>query len=147
MEIRLPFGREKNKIMKLDSHIPPEALGECMYNGQVYVLIDDSVKNGGLNHRLKDPVVGVLRYSFFWQTIPFLDLIILDENYRNKGFGTKMMDKWESDMKIMGYSHVMTSTQADESAYIFYEKRGYKKAGGFFPPMQDAEEIIYVKKL
>ncbi|MBE6731669.1 MAG: GNAT family N-acetyltransferase [Ruminococcaceae bacterium] len=147
MEIRLPFGREKNKIMKLDSHIPPEALGECMHNGQVYVLIDDSVKNGGLNHRLKDPVVGVLRYGFFWQTIPFLDLIILDENYRNKGFGTKMMDKWESDMKIMGYSHVMTSTQADESAYIFYEKRGYKKAGGFFPPMQDAEEIIYVKEL
>jgi hypothetical protein len=43
------------------------------------VLKDDSIKNGGQNHRVKDPVVGVLRYSLFWQTIPFLDLLYIDE--------------------------------------------------------------------
>lgn len=147
MEIRLALGKEKTKIMKLDCHIPPARLGECIWNNQVYVLIDDSIKNGGQNYRLKDPVVGVLRYSFFWQTIPFLDLIYLNENYRNRGFGTLMMDKWENDMKNIGFKYVMTSTQEDETAYKFYEKRGYLLKGGFYPPEQEAKELIYIKEL
>jgi len=122
-------------------------LGECIWNGQVYVLKDDSIKNGGQNHRVKDPVVGVLRYSLFWQTIPFLDLLYIDEAYRNRGFGTQMMHKWESLMAIRGYKYVMTSTQADEDAWKFYEKLSYHKVGGFFPPEQEAEEWMYIKKL
>ena len=65
MIIELAQSKDKPKIAKLDCHIPPSRLGACIYNGQVYVLKDDSIKNGGQNHRLKDPVVGVLRYSLF----------------------------------------------------------------------------------
>ena len=46
MEIRLALGKEKTKIMKLDCHIPPAGLGECIWNNQVYVLIDDSIVRG-----------------------------------------------------------------------------------------------------
>ena len=147
MMIELAKGKDKQKIEKLDRHIPSQRLGECIENGQVYVLKDDSIKNGGQNHRLKDPVVGVLRYSLFWQTIPFLDLLYIDEAYRNRGFGTQMMREWENLLKIQGYSYAMTSTQADEDAWNFYEKLGYCKTGGFFPPEQEAEEWIYVKRL
>ena len=69
MIIELAQSKDKQKIAKLDRHIPSPRLGECIWNGQVYVLKDDSIKNGGQNHRVKDPVVGVLRYSLFWQTI------------------------------------------------------------------------------
>ena len=147
MIIELAQSKDKQKIAKLDQHIPSSRLGECIWNQQVYVLKDDSIKNGGQNHRLKDPVVGVLRYSLFWQTIPFLDLLYIDEAYRGKGYGTEMMLKWEETMKLMGYKYVMTSTQADEDAWRFYEKMGYQKVGGFFPLEQDAEEWMYVKKL
>ncbi len=147
MIIELAQGKDKRKIAKIDCHISSRRLGECIWNGQVYVLKDDSIKKGGQNHRLKDPVVGVLRYSLFWQTIPFLDLLYIDEVYRNRGFGSKMMKEWEKLMKIQGYSYVMTSTQADEDAWKFYEKRGYRKVGGFFPPEQEAEEWIYLKQL
>ena len=147
MIIELAQSKDKQKIAKLDQHIPSSLLGECIWNQQVYVLKDDSIKNGGQNHRLKDPVVGVLRYSLFWQTIPFLDLLYIDEAYRGKGYGTEMLLKWEETMKLRGYKYVMTSTQADEGAWRFYEKLGYYKAGGFFPPEQDAEEWMYVKKL
>ena len=99
MIIELAQSKDKPKIAKLDCHIPPSHLGECIYNDQVYVLKDDSIKNGGQNHRLKDPVVGVLRYSLFWQTIPFLDLLYLDAAYRHQGFGTQMMNRWEETMK------------------------------------------------
>ena len=114
---------------------------------QVYVLKDDPTKNGGQDHRLKAPVVGVLRYSLFWRTIPFLDLLYIDDAYRRQGFGTQMMHDWETEMKKRGYKYVMTSTQADESAWQFYEKLGYHKVGGFLPPEQEAEELIYLKQL
>ena len=77
MIIVLAEAKDKQKIMKLDPHVPPPRLGECIWQGQVYVLKDDSIQNGGKNHRLKNPVVGVLRYSLFWQTIPFLELLYI----------------------------------------------------------------------
>ena len=147
MIIELAQSKDKPKIPKLDCHISLSRLGECIYNGQVYILKDDSIKNGGQNHSLKDPVVGVLRYSLFWQTIPFLDLLCIDAAYRHQGFGTQMMHDWEETMKICGYKHVMTSTQANESPWRFYEKLGYHKVGGFLPPEQETEEWIYLKQL
>lgn len=139
MIIELAQGRDKQKIAKLDSHIPSSRLGECIWNGQVYVLKEDSIREA--------PVVGVLRYSLFWQTIPFLDLLYIEDAYRNRGFGTRMMQEWEKQMKQCGYTYVMTSTQADEEAWAFYEKLGYRKVGGFFPPEQEAEEWMYLKPL
>lgn len=147
MTIELAQSKDKQKIARLDAHIPSPRLAECIWNGQIYVLKDDSIKNGGQNHRLKDPVVGVLRYSLFWQTIPFLDLLYIDEAYRNQGFGTEMMHEWEKAMATCGYEYVMTSTQADEEAWRFYEKLGYRKIGEFFPPEQKAEEWMYLKRL
>lgn len=58
-----------------------------------------------------------------------------------------MMRKWEETMSTIGYKYVLTSTQSDENAWKFYEKLGYHKVGGFFPPEQEAEEWIYLKQL
>ena len=147
MIIELAQGKDKQKIAKLDNHIPSPRLGECIWNGQVYVLKDDSIKNGGQNHRVKAPVVGVLRYSLFWQSIPFLDLLYIDEAYRGKGFGRQMMAHWENAMGKMGYKYGMLSTQEDETAKFFYEKLGYHRIGAFLPPEQEADEIMYLKTL
>ena len=43
MIIELAQGKDKQKIAKLDNHIPSPRLGECIWNGQVYVLKDDSI--------------------------------------------------------------------------------------------------------
>ena len=50
-----------NAVTELDFHIPVFRLTECIERGLVYVL------------REKGETVVVLRYSLFWQTIPFLD--------------------------------------------------------------------------
>ena len=135
MIIELAGSKDIQTIAKLDSHIPLSRLEDCIRNGQLYVLKDCQT------------VVGILRYSLFWQTIPFLDLLYLEEAYRGRGFGTEMMREWEKAMALRGHKYVMTSTQADEDAWRFYEKLGYKKVGGFFPPEQDAEELMYLKQL
>ena len=119
MMIEIAKKKDKQKIEKLDRHIPSQCLKECIRKGWVYILMDNEQ-----NHRLQASVVGILRYSLFWQTIPFLDLLYLDEAYRNRGFGTEMMRKWERAMEALGHQYVMTSTQADEDAWRFYEKLG-----------------------
>ena len=137
---------EIGEIAELDCHIPRERLEECIRNGQVYVLKDNFAETDYAKGS-SGFVAGVLRYSLFWQTIPFLDLIYLAQDVRGHGFGTEMIRLWENDMKKLGYDYVMTSTQADETAWKFYEKLGYVRVGGFFPPEQEAEEIVYVRNL
>lgn len=73
MEIQLAVPGDFRKVRRYDSHIPSPRLADCIENNRVYVLRD-----GG-------NIVGVLRYSLFWQTIPFLDLLFLDEAYRGRG--------------------------------------------------------------
>lgn len=135
MEIRLADSKDKQKIIKYDNHIHPNKVGECIWNQLVYVLCDEK------------KIVGVLRYSLFWQFIPFLDLLYIDEACRDIGWGRQMMDHWEDVMRTMKYPYVMLSTQEDETAKYFYEKLGYRRIGAFLPPEQDADEIMYLKEL
>ena len=50
-------------------------------------------------------------------------------------------------MKQEGFCHCLASTQEDETAKFFYETLGYTKTGAFFPPEQEALELIYQKTL
>lgn len=134
MEITLAAADDLSAIRRYDRHIPPERLEECIRAGRVLVLREGEV------------LLGVLRWSLFWQSIPFLDLIYLDESCRGLGWGRRMMERWESDMARLGFRYVMLSTQADEDAQFFYEKLGYRRIGAFLPPDQEAEELMYVKE-
>ena len=135
MEIRLAVAEDKARILQYDRHIHHNKVGECIHNGLMDVLCDG------------DKIVVVLRYNLFWQSIPFLDLIFIDEAYQGQGWGRKMMEDWEETMKAMGYPYVMLSTQEDETAKYFYEKLGYRRIGAFLPPEQDVDEIMYLKEL
>lgn len=135
MEIRLAQNGDFRDIRRYDRHIPAERLAECIGRSQVWVL------------EAEGNIAGMMRSSLFWQTIPFLDLIYLDESVRGQGWGSKMMDFWEREMARREYDHVMLSTQADETAQDFYRKLGYEPAGAFLPPEQDVEELMFRKKL
>lgn len=122
-------------VIRYDRHIAEDRLRESLRNGKVYALCRD------------DRVVGVLRYSLFWQSIPFVDLLYIHEGLQNRGYGRQMMARWEADMRAAGFAYAMLSTQADETAKYFYEKLGYHLAGSFLPPEQDADELIYWKAI
>lgn len=141
--IRLATEADLQALAELDPHIPPERLEACVREGWVYVLY----RNGEGGAPLSDPAVGLLRYSLFWQTIPFLDLLFLREPDRGHGHGRRMMARWEHDMARLGYRYVMLSTQADETAQFFYERLGYQRVGAFLPPEQEADELMFIKKL
>ena len=133
--IRLACETDKDLILRYDRHISEERLEVCIRDEQVYVLLEG------------DKLVGVLRYSLFWQRLPFMDLLYLDEVRRGMGYGRRLVGHWEAQLRSRGYGYAMTSTQTDETAKYFYEKLGYHRAGAFLPPEQEVEELVYWKAL
>ena len=135
MTIEIAMPADLPQIREYDRHIPEDRLRHCIRQGQVLVMKEGSCLRG------------ILRWSLFWQTIPFADLIFLDCPIRGQGWGSRMMAHWEAGMRQAGYSFVMTSTQADETAWLFYEKLGYRQIGSFLPPEQEAPELMYGKEM
>jgi GNAT superfamily N-acetyltransferase len=135
MEIRLATVEDFDRVRQYDRYIPKERLRHCLEMGQVDALWDG------------DRVMGILRWSLFWQTMPFVDLIFLDDACRGREWGSKMMARWEKNRRAEGFDYGMTSTQEDETAKFFYEKLGYQRIGAFLPPDQEADELIYGKEL
>ncbi|MBN1777247.1 MAG: GNAT family N-acetyltransferase [Clostridiales bacterium] len=124
--------------LRFDKHIAKDELLKKIPNKRCYLLKDD------------DTVVGVMRYNLFWDSIPFLTLIYLDECARGKGYGRLALQKWEEEMRVLGHRLVMTSTQADEDAQHFYRKLGYQDAGCLLldaPTHRQPTELFLVKEL
>ena len=75
-------------------------------------------------------------------------MLFIERNRHGKGFGKKLIEYWEADMKSQGYEMIMTSTQVDEEAQHFYRKLGYKDCGGFvvdIPGFEQPMEMFMIK--
>jgi len=87
-----------------------------------------------------------MRFGYFWDNTPFMNMLWIDEAYRGLGFGKKVVQYWEELMKQKGFKIVMTSTQSDEAAQHFYRKLDYKDAGCLIQENRPLE-IILAKRL
>ena len=107
--------------------------------------MENKIKNNEIYIvEIKGKIIGWFRYNLFWDNIPFMNLIYLLEEYRQKGIGKIMVKYWENEMKQNGYKNVLTSTQSNEESQHFYRKLGYKEIGGF-KYFNDPFEIIFQK--
>jgi GNAT superfamily N-acetyltransferase len=91
--------------------------------------------------------VGWLRFSYFWDTIPFMNMLFVLAPSRGRGIGTQLVSFWEAEMLGLGYHQVLTSTQADETAQHFYRQLGYTDVGRFLLPSEPSEELLLHKAL
>lgn len=135
-EIRYAQMEDKEFWYSLDRHLPEQEFENKVRDKMAYVLVRN------------DKPIGILRYGLFWDNTPFCNLIFIDWAYHRKGYGRKLMEFWEKDMKTKGYGMLMTSTQVDENAQHFYRKLGYKDCGGFVvdvPGYEQPMEMIMVK--
>jgi ribosomal protein S18 acetylase RimI-like enzyme len=122
----------------LDKHLSKEEFSNKVRDRRGYVI------------REGEKAIGILRYNLFWDNIPFVNLIHFDGRYRYKGFGKLAMEQWEEEMKNLGYTAVMTSTQVDEGSQHFYRKLGYKDVGCLvleIPEYRQPMEMFMMKSL
>lgn len=122
----------------LDNHLPEAEFIKKVQNRQGYVFLND------------DSPVGLLRYNLFWDNTPFCTMLFVDSAFQRRGYGRKLMEHWENDMRAQGYGMVLTSTRADELSQHFYRKLGYADCGGLVIPIRGYEqptELFFVKAL
>lgn len=122
----------------LDAHLSESEFLKKVRDKQGYVLFDNGVPKG------------ILRYNLFWDNTPFCTLLYVEHASQRCGYGRKLMEFWENEMKAQGYGMVLTSTQVDEQAQHFYRKLGYKDCGGFtvdIPGYEQPMELFLSKAL
>lgn len=96
--IRYAHPNDREAWFTLNEHLPESGYDEKVRNRQGYVCVEDG------------KIIGVLRYGLFWDLVPFCNLLFLDEKYRGRGYGKRLMQHWENEMKAAGCGMVMVST-------------------------------------
>lgn len=134
LKIRVASAKDCADLLCCDKHIVESVLIELVKEGNVIVA------------EVNGKFAGWLRYNLFWDSIPFMNMLYVAEDYRGKGIASELVDKWEKLVKMRGFNKVMTSTQACESSQHLYRKLGYKDLGGFMP-FDEEYEIILGKKI
>ena len=130
IEIRYMQVCDKAFWYTLDKHLPESEFDLKVRDKRGYVLLNNSTP------------IGILRYNLFWDNTPFCTLLYIRDEYQRQGYGKKLMEHWENDMKANGYSFVLTSTQADEQAQHFYRKIGYRDCGSLILPAEPTELFL-----
>lgn len=132
--IRFAKEEDIDMLVKNDKHIDKKELLNLIGLNRVYVMEEEG------------RFIGWLRYNLFWDHIPFMNMVHLNEEDRGKGYGRQFVEFWEDEMRKLGYTKVMTSTASDEFAQHFYIKLGYSTIGGFIP-FGEPFEMMLSKKL
>ncbi|RTE07102.1 GNAT family N-acetyltransferase [Paenibacillus whitsoniae] len=105
-------------IKERDHHMLEYLILPKIRQNEIFILKNDDCGN-----------IGWMRYSYFWDNTPFMNMLWIDAPYRKKGTGTKAVLFWEDEMKRNGFKLLMTSTLASEEAQHFYRKLGYRDSG------------------
>ncbi len=138
VSIRYVQKEDKAFWFRLDKHLSEAEFERKIRDKRGYVLVENNIP------------LGVLRYNLFWDNTPFCTMLFVDCKNQHKGYGRKLIEFWEKDMKLLGYGLIMTSTQVDENAQHFYRKIGYQDAGGLLlniPGYEQPMELFMVKGL
>ncbi|SDS75641.1 Acetyltransferase (GNAT) family protein [Paenibacillaceae bacterium GAS479] len=131
MKIELATVSDYSYIFERDKHLLESLIVPKIQRNEIYILR----KQDGVN-------IGWMRYGYFWDNTPFMNMIWIDEEYRSSGFGKRAVLFWENEMKVTGRNLVMTSTLANEEAQHFYRKLGYKDAGCLLLENEPLEIIL-----
>ena len=138
MERKVVTDSDKEFVMSIDKYIDDTGYSNRVYTKSGYVIWEENQR------------VGIMAHCILWDNLPFLNLIFVKEEYRNKGFAKKAIIYWENEMKNQGYKMTLISTQVDEKAQHLYRKLGYIDCGGLVfqnTPFDQPMELFFRKVL
>lgn len=134
--MQIEFAKESDYkyIIERDKHIHETLVRAKIREGEIFILRDSTKE------------IGWMRFGYFWDNTPFMNMIWIDKQYQRQGIGKKVVLFWENLMRQRGFKEVMTSTQSNEDAQHFYRKLEYKDIGCLLQE-NEALEVILLKKL
>lgn len=138
MEIKVVTDNDKEFVMSIDKHINVVSYANQVYTKSGYMIWEENQR------------VGIITHCILWDTIPFINFLFVKEEYREKGFTTQAIIRWENEMKNQGYKMTLISTQVDEGAQHLYRKLGYIDCGGLVfnhTPLDQPMEMFFRKVL
>jgi len=131
MNISIATRNEYAQLVELDHHISTDMMKYKIDQGEIIVAIKNT------------SVIGWLRYGYFWDSIPFMNMLNIIEEYRGRGIGTQLASDWEAMLRDRGFKEVLTSTSANERGQFLYRKLGYKDCGALLFPNEPLEIILH----
>lgn len=130
MDIRIATQNEYAQLAGLDHHISKAMLAQKISQGEVIVAVQEAV------------VIGWLRYGYFWDSIPYMNMLTVLGEYRGQGIGTQLIAYWEAMLRDRGFIEVLTSTMANERSQFLDRKLGYQDCGALLLPGEPLEIIL-----
>lgn len=120
-----------------DRHIPAVWVDRCVRDREYLIA-----RSGGA-------AAGFLRFTWFWRSIPYMELIHVVEDRRRSGVGTALVALWEAQMRAAGARLLMTSCMADELApQAWHRRNGFQDCGDLrFGLVQPEAELFLVKDI
>jgi GNAT superfamily N-acetyltransferase len=118
-----------------DRHVAESWVRRCASLGEYFVA------------ELDGTPVGFLRFSWFWGTIPYMEMIQVLPELRRSGIGRALVEQWETAMLDEGATLLMTSSVSDESEpQAWHRKNGFREAGRVtFGCLQLIPEVFFLK--
>ena len=142
LDIKFAILKDYSDVRFFDPHskyINPEKIRAKLQNNEIIIAVK------GFD------IIGLIKFSYFWATRPFIDLIYVKENQRNLGVGRKMLDYLENYLQSMNYSYLFSSAEErDEKAITWHEKNGFVKCGKvecLNLPHDKTPEIFFYKRI
>lgn len=72
--------------------------------------------------------IGLLVFGYDkYKKISYLETLVIDEKYRNKGYGAKLIKKMKNILKKKSIITIETDSFSFPKVICFYEKQGFKK--------------------
>jgi len=87
--------------------------------------------------------VGFIKFYVLWEVLPFMEVIVIREDYRGCGIGRRAVREWEEQMAAKSFKITIVSTQADETAKDFWHRVGYHDCGSLTLPGRAIELFMY----
>ncbi len=93
--------------------------------------------------------VGYLRLEYWYLALPFIGLIVVEEEHRGKGVGRAMLDFLEEHLVKSGYSVLYSSSDVNEpEPQAWHRHVGFKDCGVISGMNEGgASEVIFRKHL
>lgn len=130
MLIRIAELKDVALLKEYDTHIAEAELINALMLGRIIIAEENN------------DFIGWLRYNYFWDNTPFMNMLYILNKYRKKGYGKILTEYWEEKMRRLGFNWVLTSTPSNESSQNFYSKLCYNAIGGFLMSNEPYELIL-----